>query len=96
MKLVMIFCTGACDQRLRDLIESRGVHAYTEIPEVLGAGTTGKHFGTRAWPGASSVILTAVETGKADELMAALADFSKRCLPEQGVRAVVLPVEKML
>ncbi len=96
MKLLMIFCTGACDQKLRDLVESLGVHAYTEIPEAMGAGSTGKHFGTRAWPGASSVILTAVESAKADELMSALADFSKRCLPEQGVRAVLLPVEKLL
>ena len=96
MKLLMIFCTGACDQKLRELVVSHGVHAYTEIPDVMGAGSTGKHFGTRAWPGASSVILTAVDTSKADELLAALEEFSKRCLPEQGVRAVVLAVEKML
>ena len=95
-KLLVIFCTGTCDEKLRKLVEDHGVHAYTEIPNVMGSGATGKHFGVRAFPGASAMIIMALEASKADEVLAAVAAFSKDCLPEQGVRAIVLPVEGMV
>ncbi len=96
MKLVVVFCTGACEGRLRDVLESHGVHAYTEIPDVLGAGVTGRHFGSRAWPGASHVLLAVVDDGKAGEVLDAVEAFVKECLPDQGARAILMPVERMV
>jgi len=95
-KLLVIFCTGTCDDKLRKLVEEHGVHAYTEVPDLMGSGVTGKHFGVRAFPGASAMIIMAVDAAKAQEVMAAVAEFSKHCLPEQGVRAIMLPVEGMV
>ncbi len=96
MKMLVIFCAGAALESVRRLIDAHEVHGYTEIPEVLGSGITGKHMGTRAWPGTSAVVLTAVAASKADELVTALESLAKSCSPEEGLRVLVLPVERMI
>jgi len=96
MKMLVIFCAGTRLKEVRRLIDEHEVHGYTEIPEVLGSGVTGRHLGTRAWPGTSSVVITAVAAPKAKELMAALESLARSCSPEEGMRVLALPVEKMI
>jgi hypothetical protein len=92
----MVFCSGSNLEPVRRLIDEHEVHGYTEIPDVPGSGATGRHMRTRAWPGASAIVLTAVESAKASELVTALADFARGCAPEEGLRVLVLPVEQMI
>ena len=96
MKMLVIFCAGARLEEVRRLIDAHEVHGYTEIPEVLGSGATGKHRGTRAWPGTAAVVLTAVAASKVDELMAALESLARSCSAEEGLRVLALPVERMI
>jgi len=96
MKMVMVMCAGEHLEDLRRLVDGHHVHGYTEIPSVLGSGTTGRKLGTRAWPGTSSIIFTAVDDDKAAELIADLEALGKRCGPGEGLRVVVLPVERMI
>jgi len=96
MKMLVIFCAGARLEEVRSLIDAHEVHGYTEIPEVLGSGATGKHRGTRAWPGTSAVVLTAVAASKADELMKALESLARTCSADEGLRVLALPVERMI
>ncbi len=96
MKMLLILCAGAGLDEVRRVIDAHEVHGYTEIPEVHGAGTSGRHMGTRAWPGTSSLIMAALEDRKVDALAAALRDLAGRCAPEEGLRVFVLPVEKMI
>jgi len=96
MKMLVIFCAGTRLKEVRRLIDEYEVPGSTEIPEVLGSGVTGRHLGTRAWPGTSSVVITAVAAPKAKELMAALESLARSCSPEEGMRVLALPVEKMI
>ena len=96
MKLLTVFCSGSKVEEIRRLVDSHEVHGYTEIPEVLGSGERGRRLGTRAHPGTSAVILTAVESGKAEELISALEALARSCSPEEGIRVLVLPVERMI
>ena len=96
MKMLVIFCAGTKLEEVRRLIDAHEVHGYTEIPEVLGSGATGRHLGTRAWPGTSSVVITAVAAPKAGELLAALESLARSCSAEEGMRVLALPVEKMI
>ncbi len=96
MKLLTIFCSGSKVEEVRRLVDSHEVHGYTEIPEVLGSGETGRHLGTRAYPGTSAVILTAVGSDKAEELISSLDELARGCSPEEGIRVLVLPVERMI
>ncbi len=93
--MLVIFCSGSGVERVRGLIDAHEVHGYTEIPAVLGSGTTGRHMGTRAFPGTTAVILAAVDTAKADEVLASLEELSKSCTKDEGMRVLVLPVERM-
>jgi nitrogen regulatory protein PII len=96
MKLVVIVCAGSKLEEVRRLVDEHEVHGYTEIPEAHGSGATGRKMGSRAWPGTSSMIFTAVEDSKADELVEALQAFSRTCSPEEGIRVMVLPVERFV
>jgi len=96
MKLLVIFCSGSRIDEVRRLVEAHDVHAFTEIPAALGAGQTGRHMGTRAFPGTSATFLTAVQADKADEILAGLRQWSKTCTAEEGIRVLALPVEQVL
>ncbi len=92
----MIFCAGSKVDAIRRLIDAHEVHGYTEIRDLVGSGAAGLHMGTRAHPGASALILAAVDPTKADELTTALAGIARTCAPEEGLRVFVLPVERMI
>ncbi len=96
MKLLVITCASERVEELLKIIDEHEVHAFTEMPGLRGSGTTGKHMGTRAFPGTVSLILAAVSAEKADELVDALEGLSRSCAPGEGLRVLVLPVEQMV
>lgn len=96
MNMVMIICPEARQEEVRTLIDRHKVHAYTELPQVLGAGATGRHMGTHTWPGASTLIFTVVEKNKTAELMAALKEFQSKLYSSEGLKAFVMPVESSI
>jgi hypothetical protein len=55
MKMLMILCPSSRLEHVQKLVDGHDVHGYTEILEVRGAGISGKHLGTRAWPGTSAL-----------------------------------------
>jgi nitrogen regulatory protein PII len=96
MKLLLILCSGERLEGLRALLESHGVTGYTEAPEVKGSGATGRHLGTRAFPGTASMIFTAVDPGRAAELIEALRGFAGACGPGEGVKVFTLDAEEAI
>lgn len=96
MKMLMILCPNSRVDEVRKLIDEHHVHGYSEMLDVRGAGISGKHLGTRAWPGASALVFSVAEESKVDELAEAVGELAGRCSPEEGVRAFVLPVERMI
>jgi nitrogen regulatory protein PII len=95
-KMIMILCPSSQLEHVQKLIDGHHVHGYTEILEVRGAGVSGKHLGTRAWPGTSALVFSVVEAARVDELTAAVRALATRCSPGEGLRAFVLPVEAMV
>lgn len=94
--MLMVVCSGESLERLRQIFEQHGVRGFTEIPGARGAGDTGLHLGTRAFPGSSSVIFTVVEEGTVEPLSRALADFSSECRPAEGLAAFVMDAERVV
>lgn len=94
MKMVMTICPETRREEIQNLIEKHEVHAYTEVLEVIGEGQTGKHLGTRLWPGKSIIIFTVVSAGKKNDLVAELKAFHDRLYPGEGLKVFVLPVEE--
>ncbi len=96
MKLLMIICPENRQEEIRGLMSRHEVHAYTEIPSVLGEGITGKRLDTHAWPGTSVLIFTVVPEDKETELVAALKHSAEHLYPGEGLKAFVLPVESAI
>lgn len=96
MKMILIICPSRRQEEVRELVARHGVHAYSEIADILGEGERGKHLGTVVWPGVSVLIFTVIDEERKDELLSALSGYREQLYPDEGLRAFVLPVEEML
>lgn len=96
MKMLIVIGPEERFEDLRALLAGHGVHAYSELPQVLGEGLTGRHMDSHIWPGKSRLIFMVAEDTKIVELEAALKAFEKTLRSAEGVRAFVLPVETVL
>ena len=95
MKMLMIVCPETRQEEVRALIAKHNVHSYSEIPNVLGEGKTGKHLGTHTFPGKSVLVFTVVAASKKDELVAALKEYHDGLFEGEGLRVFALPVESV-
>lgn len=94
MKMLLILCSGERIARVRQLIEAQAVQGYTEIPQALGAGLTGRHLGTRAFPGTASLIFTALAAEASAGLIESLRGLAAGCSSGEGVKVFVLDAEE--
>ena len=92
MKLLVIICSGGRIDEVRKIIDEHEVHTFTELDGLRGSGATGRRLGTRAYPGAVSMLFTAVSKDKAVELVAALSKFSDECAEGEGLRVFEMDV----
>ncbi len=95
-KLLLITCASERVDEVRGVIEQHGVHAFTEIPEALGAGERGVKLGTRAFPGEVSLLFTVVPESKAEELGRALREFAGRLDREEGMKVFALEAAELV
>lgn len=95
MKMLMIVCPENRQKEVRELIAKQDVHSYSEIPNVLGEGKTGKRLDTRLFPGKSVLVFTVVATAKKDELVRALKEYQAGLFEGEGLRVFALPVESV-
>lgn len=96
MKLLMVICPEDRRDEVISLVEKHGVRSFTELPQAMGEGVTGKHLGTQVWPGSSVVIFTVVSDEKKEELVGALKTCQKKLFPGEGMKVFVLPAEEAL
>jgi|CXWL01.1.fsa_nt_gi hypothetical protein len=94
MKLVLFLYLGSDPEHLQRLVHSLGLPGYTDLGEVHGAGRTGRHEGTRAFPGGGSAMFSVVPTEQVPAVMAAAA--AVELPPGERLHAFVLPVEQAL
>jgi len=96
MKMLMIICPSARRAEVTQLIERQGVNAYSEIPEIIGSGKTGKKLGTHVFPEKSSLVFTVVSEEIERGLVAALKHCAATLYPDEGMKAFVLPIESVI
>jgi len=97
MKAIMIVYNQAHTERVEYLMDKLGVKGYSLWENVQGRGTsTGvPHLGTHAWPEINKSVITIVEDGIVDDI---LADVKKidGINNEVGIRAFVWDVVNMV
>lgn len=79
MKLLMIIVDESKKEELEVLLNRVGVVGYTEIPRVVGVGTTGPRLGSRAFPKTSALIFTVLSEATLETLLATLREFCQEC-----------------
>jgi hypothetical protein len=96
MKLVMILVDADRAPDVERILERRGLPGYTEIPQVLGKGETGRKLGTRAFPGAETLYFTVIPAGRVDGLAGDLRNLRDARGPAEGLRVFTLDSEELL
>ncbi len=93
MKLLLIVYSGSRRNLVQDLLEEHRVGGYTEMDHAHGAGATGRRAGTRAWPGESEVLFSAVPDERVDELVDALRAEAEALDGDERLHVAVMPIE---
>lgn len=96
MKLVLFLHVGPAGDRLHRVAEALGLAAHTDLGVVHGAGSSGRHEGSRAFPGDGRAMFAVVDDERADQLGADLARVRDGLPPDERLHAFILPVERML
>lgn len=79
MKLLMIIVDESKKEELEVLLNRVGVVGYTEIPRVVGVGTTGPRLGSRAFPKTSALIFSVLSESTLETLLSTLREFCREC-----------------
>jgi hypothetical protein len=93
MKLLMILVDSNHQDDVEKILDDHQIPGYTEVPNVLGKGESGRKQGSRAFPGSSNMYLTAVDGDICKTLCADLKALDERAGPEEGLKAFILDAE---
>lgn len=96
MKMLMITCDTECVPKVHELFAKHGVRGFTEVPGVRGYGTTGAHLGTRAYPGAVTMIVAGVADHAAAALVEDMRECRKKLEPGEGFRVFAVAAEELV
>lgn len=101
MQMLMIVSRSSLLDDLLALLDSLGVDASTQLPNVHGLGEAGAALGTFGSPASNAVILAALEEDKARQVVAELGAFRDRSAARRPggripLRVFVLPCTQAL
>lgn len=97
MKAIFIAYDQAHHDSVVDALGSSMQRGFTCFEQAMGRGSkTGEpHFGSHAWPGMNSAIITMCEDDRVSLILERLRRIDQE-KPMLGLRAFVLPVEQAL
>ena len=96
MKTIFIIHAGADEHRVPRLLEKHGARGYTQIGRGIGAGSTGRLEGTRAWPGHATLWLTIIPDDEAEGLVQVLRDVKTKLEPGEHLHASVMQTDDFI
>ncbi len=96
MKMVMMIVDSGNTDEIRAMLEDCDVPGYTEVPDVLGKGTTGQKGGSRAFPGSSTLFMVALEQDCVDMLTEKLKQHHETIGKVEGFKAFAFDVEELI
>lgn len=95
--MLMILCS---EERVEELLECLDNHpevsGFTELRDLQGSGATGRHMGTRAFPGSVSMVFTVGEDAAMKALSEELKEFAKGCRAGSGLRVFAMKASQVV
>ncbi len=97
MKSVLITFDQAFYERIISLLDRLNCRGFTYLDKVQGRGSKKgePHFGTHAWPGMNSAIITVVDESRVNALLEALRKLDQQS-EQLGLRAFVWNIEQSI
>ena len=92
----MIVVDSSHKTDVEKILEDHDVPGFTELPNVLGKGQTGRKAGSRAFPGSSTLYFTAVDEDICKTLCRDLKELNERAGKEEGLFAFALQAETVI
>jgi hypothetical protein len=96
MKLLLIVVDADHAPDVERVLEASHVPGYTEVPNALGKGRTGRKLGTRAFPGSSTMYFAALPDGECHGLCDELRRLKASTGPEEGLKAYVFDTMEVI
>ena len=96
MKLLLILVDSNHRKDVERILDEHNVTGYSELPNVLGKGETGKKMGSRAFPGSSTLYFIATEGDVCQTLCADLKVLRERAGREEGLKVFALDAEMVI
>ena len=96
MKLLMILVDSNHQEDVENLLEDHDVPGFTELPNVLGKGRTGRKMGTRAFPGSSTLYFVGIGDEGCHGLCDRLKELQQQAGPEEGLKAYTIDSTEIL
>ena len=96
MKLLHVTFHYEFSDAVEAILERHEIRAYVHYPMMHGKDSDGKHYGTKVFPGAISVVQAQVEDEKLGEVLESLSAFKKEKRAHYHLEALVFAVEKSL
>ena len=96
MKLLMIMVDADRREDVEGLLDRYEVSGYSEVPNVLGKGESGRKLGSRAFPGSSTLYFTVVPRDTYEALCGELKTLDAKSARDDGLTAFILNAEKVV
>jgi len=96
MKLLLILVDGDHADDVARVLDESNMPGYTEFPNVLGKGRTGRKLGNRAFPGSSTMYFVVLPEGDCAGLCDRLHALQATKGPEEGLKAYILDTTEVL
>ena len=95
MKMVLMIVDASQAEDVKDMLCDCDVPGYSEIPNILGMGTTGQKLGSRAFPGSSTLYMVALEEYCVDMLTEKLAALRENDGSTEGLKAFSFDIQEL-
>jgi len=92
-RLMLIVVDSAIRDEVEVVLRKAGVHGCTEVAASAGWGETGPRLGSGAFPGRSTVLMTALDRAAEERVRVALAGYEEA--GNRRVRAYAWDVEEV-
>jgi hypothetical protein len=96
MKTLLIMYAGSEPKLVERLLDAQGAGGWTELTHAHGAGATGRHEESRAWPGNTTVFLSIVPGERVATLTAAIVAARGTLPAGDRLHAAVLPTDTFI
>jgi len=96
MKLLLVVYTGPNPRVVSDLLDGNRIEGYTWYAPAHGAGRSGRHEGTRAFPGEETIYFSMVPDEAARAVLPALAAWQRTAPEGERLHAAVMPVDQFI